>query len=95
MSEFMGGNRLEPNKSLESKDAEILVLGPLGPSYQQIPITWKDIKVITLQKIFAVDSNELIEDDVTWPYLSAMPAACNEALALLSVDDEWVTSTNE
>jgi len=55
-------------------------------------MTWFDVKLSALQKMFAMsgdnvgslDKNDIIvRDDVTVPYLAAMPFACNEALSLL------------
>ena len=50
-------------------------------------MTWGEIQVIALQKMFAKDDpitvedlEELREDDDCKWYLSAMPAVCNEAL---------------
>jgi len=50
-------------------------------------MTWYDIKLITLQKMFAVSGDRIVRDDVTLPYLAAMPYVCNEGLALLYTDE--------
>jgi len=55
-------------------------------------MTWKDIKIAVLQKIFAINGAELVENDETYSYLAAMPYACNEALALLSITGGPVTA---
>lgn len=47
-------------------------------------MTWKDLKIITLQKVFAISDGNLVEDDTTREYLSAMPGAANEGLKLLA-----------
>ena len=36
---------------------------------------WYDVKLITLQKMFSNDTAEIITDDNTTPYLTAMPGA--------------------
>lgn len=52
-------------------------------------MTWKELKIITLQKCFAITDGQLRKDDTTNEYLTAMPGAANEALALLS-GEEWM-----
>ena len=47
-------------------------------------MTWKDVKVAVLQRCFAITDGNLIEDDTTREYLTAAPAAANEALELLA-----------
>ena len=54
-------------------------------------MTWGEIQIISLQKMFAKDEPIQIEDlldlkeddDCSW-YLSAMPAVCNEAIQRLN-----------
>lgn len=53
-------------------------------------MTWGEIQIITLEKMFAKDEpidvkdlDELREDDDCKWYLSAMPSVCNEALQRL------------
>lgn len=41
---------------------------------------WGEVKLITLQKLFSADTTEIIIDDTTTPYLSAMPGAANACL---------------
>ncbi|GFI62289.1 hypothetical protein IMSAG049_01466 [Clostridiales bacterium] len=41
---------------------------------------WGEVKLITLQKLFSADTTEIIIDDTTMPYLSAMPGAANACL---------------
>lgn len=55
-------------------------------------ITWKDIKYITLQKMFSISGNqtEIPSDSSTMEYINAMPAACNEALQLLSTAGKFI-----
>lgn len=52
-------------------------------------MTWNELKIITLQKCFAITDGKLRADDTTNEYLTAMPGAANEALALLSGED-WM-----
>ncbi|MBQ7647347.1 MAG: hypothetical protein IJS94_08770 [Clostridia bacterium] len=47
-------------------------------------MTWKELQIITLQKMYAISSDKLVFDDTTGPYLSGMRAAANEGLMLLS-----------
>ena len=47
-------------------------------------MTWKDIKLATLQKMFAADGNTIPNDESTTDYLAGMPHVCNEALSILS-----------
>jgi hypothetical protein len=47
-------------------------------------MTWKDIKLATLQKMFAAEGNTIPNDESTTDYLAGMPQVCNEALTILS-----------
>lgn len=51
--------------------------------------TWYDVKLATLQKMFAAD-NSIIEDESTSGYLAAMPYAANEALQMLSTVGKFI-----
>ena len=53
--------------------------------------TWKDIKLATLQKIFAADASLLVNDESTKDYLAAMPYAANEGLQRLSTAGKFIT----
>ena len=53
-------------------------------------MTWKDIKVATLQKMEASDGNEIPTDDSVTDYVAAMPQAANEALLLLSTAGKFI-----
>ena len=53
-------------------------------------MTWKDIKVATLQKMEAADGNEIPTDDSVTDYVAAMPQAANEALLLLSTAGKFI-----
>lgn len=45
--------------------------------------TWEELQITCLQKLFASTETTLVRDDSTLPYLSAMPAAANEAMHIL------------
>lgn len=55
-------------------------------------ITWKDIKFTTLQKMFSItgSATTIPNDSATMEYVNAMPAACNEALQLLSTAGKFI-----
>ena len=55
-------------------------------------ITWHDIKYTTLQKMFSItgSSTTIPNDSATMEYVNAMPAACNEALELLSTAGKFI-----
>lgn len=55
-------------------------------------ITWKDIKYTTLQKMFSITGSgtTIPNDSATMEYVNAMPAACNEALLLLSTAGKFI-----
>lgn len=50
-------------------------------------MTWEGLKLVTLQKVFAISDGKLKEDDTTREYLTAMGGAAREALALLRNED--------
>lgn len=58
-------------------------------------MTWGEIKLITLQRMFAVNGDEIIQDDTTLPYIKAMPGAANEALQLLSTAGKYIVKSME
>ncbi len=41
---------------------------------------WYDVKLISLQKMFSNDTAEIVTDDTTTPYITAMPGAANACL---------------
>lgn len=47
-------------------------------------MTWKDVKLAALHKLFAVEGDEPVHNDNTGQYMAAMPAAANEGLQLLA-----------
>ena len=46
-------------------------------------MTWKEIKLITLQKMFSADGNNILNDDSTKDYLAGMPHVANEGLLMI------------
>lgn len=59
-------------------------------------MTWKDVKLATLQKMFSSDGTDIKEDDdAVREYVNAMPYVCNEALALLATANKYIRLTYE
>lgn len=56
---------------------------------------WKDIKLATLQKMFAADGNTIPTDESTTDYLAGMPQVCNEALSILSRVGKFIIKSVE
>ena len=52
--------------------------------------TWYDIKLRTIQKMFAHKGNDIPQDTSTNDYVAAMPGACNEALQTLSTVGKYI-----
>lgn len=52
--------------------------------------TWKDIRLATLQKMFAADGSTITNDESTKDYLASMPYAANEGLQLLSTAGKFI-----
>jgi hypothetical protein len=46
-------------------------------------VTWDDLRVACLQKMFSLDEANLVKDSTTTPYINMMPAAVNEAMHIL------------
>lgn len=57
--------------------------------------TWQDIKIFTLQKIFAVTGDSLVSNTATSPYLKSMPHVANEALQLLSTAGKYLVKNHD
>lgn len=53
-------------------------------------MTWFDIKLATLQKLFSADGNTLVNDETTRDYLAAMPQTANEALQLVVTQNMYM-----
>ncbi len=54
--------------------------------------TWYDIKLATLQKMFAAGST-IVNDESTSDYIAAMPYAANEGLQMLSTAGKFLTKS--
>ena len=54
--------------------------------------TWYDLKLATLQKMFAADV-QIIADESTLGYIAAMPHCANEGLALLATAGKFITKS--
>lgn len=52
--------------------------------------TWFDIKLATLQKMFAADGSTIIKDESTKDYIAGMPYVANEGLQLLSTAGKFI-----
>lgn len=55
-------------------------------------LTWYDVKLATLQKMFAADAS-IITDESTTGYIAAMPYAANEALQMLSTAGKFIVKS--
>ena len=55
--------------------------------------TWYDIKLRTMQKMFAADGNTIPNDTASVDYIAAMPGACNEALQRLSTAGKFIVKS--
>lgn len=53
-------------------------------------VTWHDIKLITLQKMFSANGSTIPDDVSTRDYIAAMPGAANEGLQLLSTAGKFI-----
>lgn len=58
-------------------------------------MTWKEIKLATLQKMFAAEGNNIPSDESVVDYIAGMPQAANEALQLLSTANKFIIKTLE
>lgn len=57
--------------------------------------TWKDIKLATLQKMFASNGLSIQKDSSNTEYINSMPQACNEALQLLSTAGKFIIGSHQ
>lgn len=53
--------------------------------------TWKDIKLATMQKMYAADGSLIVNDESTKDYLAGMPYAANEGLQRLLTAGKFKT----
>lgn len=56
-------------------------------------MTWKDIKLATIQKMFSADGSSIPSDDSTRDYLAAMPYAANEGILMLSTAGKFLVKS--
>lgn len=55
--------------------------------------TWKDIKLATLQKMYAANGKDIVEDESTKDYIAGMPYAANEGLQRLLTAGKFLTKS--
>lgn len=53
-------------------------------------MTWQDVKLATLQKMFASKGQSIQVDSSNEEYINSMPQACNEALQLLATAGKFI-----
>jgi hypothetical protein len=53
-------------------------------------MTWKDIKLATIQKMFSADGSTIPADDSTRDYVAAMPYAANEGILMMSTAGKFL-----
>ena len=56
-------------------------------------MTWKDVKLATLQKMFAAEGSTIPTDESTTYYLAGMPYVANEALQRLSTAVKFIVKS--
>lgn len=56
-------------------------------------MNWKDVKLATLQKMFAAEGAEIPTDESTADYLAGMPYVANEALQRLSTAGKFIVKS--
>ena len=54
---------------------------------------WSDVKLATLQKMFAAEGSTITTDESTTDYLAGMPYVANEALQRLSTAGKFITKS--
>ena len=55
--------------------------------------TWKDIKLATLQKMFAADGDQIVTDESTKDYIAGMPYVANEGLDRLATAGKFIVKS--
>ena len=53
-------------------------------------MTWKEIKLATLQKMFSAEGSTIPTDETTADYIAAMPYAANEGMQMLSTAGKYL-----
>lgn len=56
-------------------------------------MTWEDVKLATLQKMFAAEGSTIPTDESTTDYLAGMPYVANEALQRLSTAGKFIVKS--
>lgn len=58
-------------------------------------MTWGDIQLAVLHKLFVSDGQTILVNDSTSPYIAAMPLAANEGLMLLAAFGKYIPKAIE
>lgn len=58
-------------------------------------MTWGDIQLAVLHKLFVSDGQTILVNDSTSPYIAAMPLVANEGLMLLAACGKYIPKTIE
>lgn len=58
-------------------------------------MTWGDIQLSVLHKLFVSDGQTILVNDSTSPYIAAMPLTANEGLMLLAACGKYIPKTIE
>lgn len=53
-------------------------------------MTWKELKLATLQKMFSADGSSIPQDDSTRDYIAAMPYAANEGILMMATAGKYL-----
>ena len=53
-------------------------------------MTWDDLRITCLQKIFEIKGDTLTQDSNTQQYIKSMPAAANEAMLILATAGRYL-----
>lgn len=56
-------------------------------------MTWKELKLATMQKMFSANGNTIPADDSTRDYLAAMPQAANEGILMMATAGKFVVKS--
>lgn len=56
-------------------------------------MTWEDIKLATMQKMFSADGTQIPSDDSTKDYIAAMPYAANEGILMMATAGKFVVKS--
>ena len=56
-------------------------------------MTYLELKIAVLQKMFAITGSSVVEDDTTQPYIASIPQAANEGIDLLAQTGRYVRAS--